>query len=37
MCEVVRADNFDEAKNLLKRQYFDIAVLDIMGVNGYNL
>ncbi len=37
MCEVVRAPNFDEAKDLLETQYFDIAVLDIMGVNGYKL
>jgi len=37
MCETVRASNFDEAKTLLESQNFDIAVLDIMGVNGYGL
>ena len=37
MCDVVKASSFEEAEDLLKRQYFDIAVLDIMGVNGYKL
>ena len=37
MCDVVEATNFDEAKELLEVQYFDIAVLDIMGVDGYKL
>ena len=37
MCEVVRASSFDEAKDLLEREYFDIAILDIMGVSGYKL
>lgn len=35
--EVVRATNFSEAKTLLEREYFDLAVLDIMGVDGYAL
>jgi CheY-like chemotaxis protein len=37
MCDVVKAQSFDEAKELLESQYFDIAVLDIMGVDGYRL
>jgi len=37
MCDVVKAQSFEEAKELLETQYFDIAVLDIMGVNGYRL
>jgi DNA-binding NtrC family response regulator len=37
MCDVVKAGTFEEAKELLETQYFDIAVLDIMGVNGYGL
>lgn len=37
MCDVVKASNFDEARELLETQYFDIAILDIMGVNGYHL
>jgi len=37
MCDVVKASNFEEAKDLLEVQYFDIAVLDIMGVDGYKL
>lgn len=37
MCDITRALTFDEAKDLLETQYFDIAVLDIMGVSGYEL
>ncbi|PKN63999.1 MAG: response regulator [Deltaproteobacteria bacterium HGW-Deltaproteobacteria-15] len=37
MCRVVKAPNFDTAKELLETQYFDLAVLDIMGVDGYGL
>lgn len=36
-CIVVRASRFEEAKELLESQYFDMAVLDIMGVDGYTL
>ena len=37
MCKVVKAASFDEAEKLLETQCFDIAILDIMGVNGYRL
>jgi DNA-binding NtrC family response regulator len=37
MCNVVKASSFDEAKELLENQYFDIAILDIMGVDGFKL
>lgn len=37
MCEVSRASSFDEAGKLLDTRYFEIAVLDIMGVEGYEL
>jgi len=37
MCEVMKASNFEEAKKLLETQYFDMAILDIMGVDGYRL
>ena len=37
MCHVVKASSFDEAKQLLESEDFDIAILDIMGVNGYGL
>ena len=37
MCETVKASTFDEAETLLETQEFDIAILDIMGVNGYQL
>jgi len=37
MCDVVKATNFEEAKELLETQYFDITILDIMGVDGYKL
>ena len=37
MCEVVTATTFEEAKQLLVSEDFDIAILDIMGVDGYGL
>lgn len=37
MCDVAKASSFDEANVLLKTQYFDIVILDIMGVDGYEL
>jgi DNA-binding NtrC family response regulator len=37
MCQVAVASNFEKAKELLDTQNFDIAVLDIMGVDGYRL
>ena len=37
MCETVKASNFNAAKDYLESQYFDIAILDIMGVEGYQL
>jgi len=37
MCEVVKASTFEEAKLTLETQVVDIAVLDIMGVDGYKL
>ncbi|KPK22892.1 MAG: response regulator receiver protein [Nitrospira bacterium SG8_3] len=35
--ETVRASTFDEAKGLLEKEPFDIAILDIMGVDGFKL
>ena len=37
MCEVVKATSFDEAKKYLESDDFDMAILDIMGVDGYKL
>ena len=37
MCTTVRAQSFEEANTLLETQDFDIAILDIMGVDGYQL
>ena len=37
MCDVQKASSFEEAKKLLEKEQFDIAVLDIMGVDGYKL
>jgi DNA-binding NtrC family response regulator len=37
MCEVKTASTFEEAKELLEARQFDLAILDIMGVNGYEL
>ena len=37
MCQIVKASSFDKAKTLLETQDFDMAILDIMGVDGYKL
>lgn len=37
MCDVVTASTFEQAKQFLESQDFDIAILDIMGVDGYGL
>ena len=37
MCEIVTASSFEEGRNELESQPFDIAILDIMGVEGYKL
>lgn len=37
ICDVVKATNFEAAKALIETQYFDIAILDIMGVDGFQL
>jgi DNA-binding NtrC family response regulator len=37
MCKVDRASTFEQAKELLEKNPYDIAVLDIMGVRGYDL
>jgi len=37
MCEVEKAFSFGEGKKLLETKYFDMAILDIMGIDGYKL
>ena len=37
MCELQVASTFEEARDKLEMSYFDIAILDIMGVKGYDL
>jgi DNA-binding NtrC family response regulator len=37
MCKTVKASDYKSAKDLLESQYFDMAILDIMGVEGYQL
>lgn len=37
MCKTHTASNFEDAKKLLETKSFDLAVLDIMGVDGYGL
>lgn len=37
MCAITRASTFEEAKEIMESQDLDMAVLDIMGVNGYEL
>ena len=37
VCDVEMASSFDEAKEFMETRSFDIAILNIMGVNGYEL
>ena len=37
MCRIDTASSFEQAKELLESYQYDIAVLDIMGVKGYDL
>jgi DNA-binding response OmpR family regulator len=37
MCETVKASNFKAAKEFLETEYFDMTILDIMGVEGFQL
>ena len=37
MCEIHSATSYEGAMDLLASKSFDIAILDIMGVNGYDL
>ena len=37
MCEISTAESFEKANNLLISNDFDLAILDIMGVDGYAL
>lgn len=36
-CDITKASTFDEAREFLETRYYDIAILDIMGVDGYKL
>ena len=37
MCDLTTATTFEEGKKCLEHQEFDLAILDIMGVDGYRL
>lgn len=37
MCDVVKASTFEEAEEQLTNHFFDMAILDIMGVDGFKL
>jgi DNA-binding NtrC family response regulator len=37
MCKIDTASSYEEAKELLENNFYHIAVLDIMGVKGYEL
>ena len=37
LCKISKASTYEDAKKLLESEPFDMAVLDIMGVNGYGL
>ena len=36
-CEVFKASSFDAARDLIEQEQFDLVILDIMGVSGYDL
>jgi len=36
-CEVVKASSFAAARDLIEQESFDLVILDIMGVSGYDL
>jgi len=36
-CNTVKATTYEEVKDFLETQYFDMAILDIMGGDGYKL
>jgi DNA-binding NtrC family response regulator len=37
ICKIDTAQTFKEGKHLLEDNYYDVAILDIMGVNGFEL
>jgi len=37
VCKIDAASSFEEAKLLLETHHYDLAILDIMGVNGFEL
>jgi CheY-like chemotaxis protein len=37
MCETLKATNYNDARDCLETLYFDLTILDIMGVQGYEL
>ena len=37
MSQTVKASNFETARDLLETEYFDMAILDIMGVKSFQL
>ena len=37
MCDIDTSTDYEKAEQLLKSKKYDVAVLDIMGVNGYEL
>ena len=36
-CQVTKASSFEEAEAYLQSKYFDLVILDIMGVRGFDL
>jgi DNA-binding response OmpR family regulator len=37
MCKILKAGTYEDARRLFETQSFDLAILDIMGVEGYRL
>ena len=36
-CKIDKASSYEQAKKMFENNYYDIAILDIMGVDGYGL
>jgi DNA-binding NtrC family response regulator len=37
LCHVTKVSSFEQAQEYLQEHYFDVAILDIMGVGGFDL
>ena len=36
-CKIEKASNYDDASKMLSSEFYDVVILDIMGVEGFDL